>query len=602
MNTQTVSNSAPNLKPLASTPTALLAQQLSAVLKRLCKNSGDADLVEKSLQLVLEALEAGQISIDMKTVPAELKVTSSTDWQQKLIDAGVASFAGGFTPLIIDADNLYLARYHLYHSQLNNRLAQLASEFVLTQSDYAATNQAKIDTLNRLFPDTDISPNWQKVAAALALKKRLCVISGGPGTGKTTTVLRLLAALYEIEGTSTNKLRIRLAAPTGKAAARMQESIRNNLPKLDCSETIKQQLQLQASTLHRLLGYKPNSVNFRHHAGNPLALDVLVIDESSMIDSAMMAKCLDAIPVNARVILLGDKDQLAAVEPGSPFASICSQVGFSQKFADELATLSGQSLSEFISDKPQSLGDNLVFLHHSYRFDDSSGIGQLAKAINTGQYSNALELMVSEKYSDSSWLEYRASDYRSYTNKETDPLIHKVQQGFEPFMQSLKQQYIEPKKVFETFTQFCLLTATHKGYCGRVETNLLCQKALGFAVDKAWYHGRPIMVSNNDYQTGLYNGDVGICLDIEGNGQLRVYFPFSDGFKDFTPSRIPNHETAFAMTVHKSQGSEFNQVLFLLPDKPSAVFNKALIYTAITRAKEQIELWGKSNVLLACER
>ncbi|MEY8239153.1 MAG: exodeoxyribonuclease V subunit alpha [Cycloclasticus sp.] len=602
MNTQTVSNSAPNLKPLASTPTALLAQQLSAVLKRLCKNTGNADLVEKSLQLVLEALEAGQISIDMKTVPAELKVASSTDWQQQLIDAGVASNAGGFTPLIIDGDQLYLARYHLYHSQLNNRLAQLATETASMQSENAEADQAMMKTLTRLFPDTEISPNWQKVAAALALKKRLCVISGGPGTGKTTTVLRLLAALYEIEGTSTHKLRIRLAAPTGKAAARMQESIRNNLPKLDCSENIKQQLQLEASTLHRLLGYRPNSVNFRHHAGNPLALDVLVIDESSMIDSAMMAKCLDALPVNARVILLGDKDQLAAVEPGSPFASICSQIGFSQKFAGELAALSGQSLSDSVSEQPQSLGDNLVFLHHSYRFDDSSGIGQLAKAINAGQYSNALELMVSDKYSDSSWIEYKATDYRGYTNKVTDPLIHKVQQGFAPFMQALKQEVVEPEKVFEAFTRFCMLTATHKGYCGRIESNLLCQKALGFTTEAIWYHGRPVMVSNNDYQTGLYNGDVGICLDIEGNGQLRVYFPFSDGFKDFSPSRIPNHDTAFAITVHKSQGSEFNQVLFLLPDKPSAVFNKALIYTAITRAKEQVELWGKQNVLLACER
>ena len=594
MNTQTI-----------IAPTAQLAQQLSATLKRLCKKTEDIDLVERSLQLVLEALEVGQISLDMTVVPVGINVASCAEWQQQLIETGVASNAGGFTPLIIDADQLYLARYHLYHSQVNNRLIQLASESVPAPTsktgDASAYDTKMLDTLNRLFPDSNISPNWQKVAAALALKKRLCVISGGPGTGKTTTVLRLLAALYEAENDSSKKLRIRLAAPTGKAAARMQESIRNNLHTLDCSDSLKQQLQLQACTLHRLLGYKPNSVNFRHHAANPLALDVLVIDESSMIDSAMMAKCLDALPANARVILLGDKDQLAAVEPGSPFASICNQFGFSQNFASELAALSGQPLKGFVEPKPQALGDNLVFLHHSYRFDETSGIGQLAKAINAGQYSRSLEIMTSDKYPAADWLDYKASEYRSYASKSIDPLINKVKQGFAAFMYTLKQKVIEPEKIFEAFTQFCILTSTHKGYCGRIETNLLCQKALGFTTEKYWYHGRPIMVSNNDYQTGLYNGDVGICLDIESNGQLRVYFPFSDGFKDFTPSRIPNHETAFAMTVHKSQGSEFEQVLFVLPDSPNAVFNKALIYTAITRAKEKVELWGQKNVLLACE-
>lgn len=592
MNTQTV-----------IAPSEQLAQQLSATFKRLCNNAGDTDLVEKTLQLILEALEVGQISLNMTVVPVGIDA-SCADWQQQLIDAGVASNAGGFTPLIIDADHLYFARYHLYHSQVNKRLIQLASEFVplpaSTTGDVEAYERQMSESLNRLFPDSDISPNWPKVAAALALKKRLCVISGGPGTGKTTTVLRLLAALYEAENDSSKKLRIRLAAPTGKAAARMQESIRNNLETLDCSDGLKQQLKLEASTLHRLLGYKPKSVNFRHHADNPLALDVLVIDESSMIDSAMMAKCLDALPDNARVILLGDKDQLAAVEPGSPFASICSQFGFGQTFADELEKLSGQALNSYVEQQPQALGDNLVFLHHSYRFDETSGVGQLAKAINAGQYLKSLEIMDSDQYVDASWLEYKASDYRGYASKSTDPLIYKVQEGFDDYLKALKQETTELKVIFEAFTRFCVVTATHKGYCGRIETNLLCQKALGFTTDKTWYHGRPVMVSNNDYQTRLYNGDVGICLDITGTGELRVYFPSSDGFKDFMPSRVPIHETAFAMTVHKSQGSEFEQVLFLLPDSANAVFNKALMYTAITRAKQQVELWGQKEVLLAC--
>jgi len=586
------SNTLASRKSLAVSPSALFAQQLSGVCNRLCGNTNEIELVEKTIQLVLEALEAGQVSLNMQDAVLSSGAETVEVWQQKLIEAGVAAEPEGFAPLIVDNGHLYLARYHLYHSKLNQRLNQLATEAAVTVNE-----KQTIETLNRLFSETDISPNWQKVAAALALTKRLCVISGGPGTGKTTTVLRLLAALC----TTNKKLRIRLAAPTGKAAARMQESIRNNLADLDCDESIKQQLQLQASTLHRLLGYKPNSVNFRHHERNPLAVDVLVIDESSMIDSAMMSKCLDALPANARVILLGDKDQLAAVDPGSPFASICKQFGFSQAFADNLSHLSGQSLAGFTSDQPQALADNLVFLHHSYRFDDKSGIGQLAKAINAGENDKAVALMACTDYLDIEWVDYKAQEYRRYSSKELDPLISKVKLGFKPFLHALHQKKVEPEKVFEAFNQFCLLTAMHKGFCGRIETNNLCQKALGFTEDKIWYHGRPVMVSNNDYQTGLYNGDVGICLDLESNGQLRVYFPTSEGFKDFTPSRIPVHETAFAITVHKSQGSEFTEVLFLLPDTANSVFNKALVYTAITRAKKQVELWGQHEVLLACE-
>ncbi|MBR7890136.1 exodeoxyribonuclease V subunit alpha [Marinomonas sp. A79] len=582
-------------------PSAQLAEQLTATLKRLCKNPNALDLVEKSLKFVFEALEAGKISLDMRLIPRGMTVVDYHDWQKQLIDAGVASYAGGFTPLIIDSDQLFLARYHLYHSQVHTRLSQLASELVSSSLADTTNSQEMVGVLNRLFPATDITPDWQKVAAALALKKRLCIISGGPGTGKTTTVLRVIAALYASENRVHNRLRIRLAAPTGKAAARMQESIRNNIKDLHCDDELKQQLQLEACTLHRLLGFKLGSVNFKHHAGNPLALDVLVIDESSMIDSAMMAKCLEALPVNARLILLGDKDQLAAVEPGSPFASMCSQFGFSKAFASELADLSGQSLTNFVSLAPQPLGDNLIFLHHSYRFDESSGIGQLAKTINAGQFSESLAVMNNDDYPDIAWSDYKASEYRSYSSKELDPLIDTVQQGFSDYLHILKAKNADLVKIFEAFTQFCILTATHKGHCGRIEINLLCQKALGFDLENHWYHGRPVMVSSNDYQTGLYNGDVGICLDIENNGELRVYFPISEGFKDFTPSRIPNHETAFSMTVHKSQGSEFKQVLFILPDSPNAVFTKALIYTAITRAKHSVELWGQEEVLLACE-
>lgn len=599
-----------NHSSAAALPTSILAQQLSNMLERLCPNVNDLPLIEKTLQLLLEALGGGKVSLEMEKTLSQINLDSVDAWQQALLDAEVAILANQsdatFAPMIIDKGLLYLARYYAYHSQLNNRLALLSKEPAeeLNQS-------AVIEILNRLFPENNISPNWQKIAAALALRKRLCVISGGPGTGKTTTVLRLLAALYEaginkakdsVTDKSTDfKLRIRLAAPTGKAAARMQESISHNLNELNCDESIKQKLECKASTLHRLLGYKANSVNFRHNKNNPLPLDVLVIDESSMIGSSMMAKCLDALPNNARLILLGDKDQLAAVDPGSPFESMCQNFGFSEIFADELAAISGENISEFVSSKPHALADNLVFLHHSYRFDDKSGIGQLAKAINTGEYENAQKLMQTKTYPDIAWIDYKASDYRAYNSKLSDPLIDRVQLGFKSFKKSLKNENSDLEQIFLAFRQFCLLTTTHKGYCGRIEINKLCQRALSFPDDVYWYHGRPVMVSSNNYQLGLFNGDVGICLDLNSNGNMRVYFPTSEGFKDFAPSRIPVHETAFSITVHKSQGSEFNEVLFLLPDSVSSVLNKSLVYTAITRAKEKVELWGREDVFLTID-
>jgi len=578
-------------------PTMLLfASQLSASLTRITASDNDIKaepkMVENTLRLLLDALQQGEVKLDMSGVVTLSGFENIIDWKHALLDAGVAAAPGGYAPLIIDADALYLARYYHYHDLLHTKLASLAKQTI------EVDDQDKVlEMLNNLFPTSKVSPDWQKVAAALALKKRLCVISGGPGTGKTTTVLRVLAALCS----QNDKLRISLAAPTGKAAARMQESIRNNIEQLDCAVNIKEQLEVKASTLHRLLGYRYHSVQFKHNALNPLSLDVLVIDESSMIDTAMMAKCLDALPAHGQVILLGDKDQLAPVEAGSPFTDICAQAGFSQQMASELSKLTGVDLEEFCSDSPRTLADNLVFLAHSYRFDIDSGIGQLATSVNRGDLVTALSLM-QQKKSDICWQEYDASVYKGYEKiKEVDPLITKIKTGFADYLTSLHTSK-NTQEIFNSFTQFCILTATHNGHCGRVEINRLCQKTLGFPDDNHWYHGRPVMVTKNDYQTELYNGDVGICLNIaehDATPSYRVFFPTSAGFKDYIPSRVPVHEVAFAMTVHKAQGSEFNEVLFLMPDKTVRVLTKALVYTAITRAKEKVELWGQSDVFLS---
>jgi len=575
-----------------------LAKQMAVAFAQMAKVQGGDDkvLIQTSLALVLGALENGKISVEMSREYPSVGLATAEDWKARLLAANVATDSKGFAPLIIHDDRLFLARYFLYERQLQSQLSRMSSE-----TPPQDNQEQVLATLNRLFPASDQSPNWQKVAAALALDKRLCIISGGPGTGKTTTVLRLLAALC----TNNADLRIKLAAPTGKAAARMQESIRLQMQDLDCDDAIKQQLDVPASTLHRLLGYVHQSVKFRHQADNPLALDVLVIDEASMIDTALMAKCLEALPAHARLILLGDKDQLAAVDPGSPFADMCREQGFSQAFADRLHTLSEETVTASVVAIPKPLGNNVVVLQHSYRFGVDSGIGKLATAVNQGKQDNAWALLEGGQFADIAWQDYQPSDYRKARGQShgqaQDPLQLRIQAGFKNYMAAL-QQKTSIKDIFTQFSQFCVLAAVHKGFSGRIDTNALCEEALFGHKQKAhWFHGRPIIVSKNNYQTNLYNGDVGLCLDMQGDGNLRVYFPTTDGFKDFTPSRVPEHETAFAITVHKSQGSEFENVLLLLPDVKSKILTKSLVYTAITRAKSHVEIWGKKAVFLGVE-
>lgn len=578
-------------------------EQLSQTLARATKQTDDT-AIKQAVTLLLDALASGKIfaRVDNEQLP------------KTLLEQGVACKPGGFAPMIVDHNKLYLARYYHYSHLLDTHLTQIAQR---SAPDFSPTKMKTV--LDKLFPLDPVlqksgSKNWQKVAASLALHKSLSVISGGPGTGKTTTVLKLLAALYEAKETGERELQVCLAAPTGKAAARMQESIRNNIAQLTCSDAIKDKLQsLTASTIHRLLGYKHHSVNFRHNAENPLALDVLVVDESSMIDATMMAQLFDAMPAHARIILLGDKDQLPPVEPGSPFADICDQFGFSEDFSKALQQLSGESLAD-VKPSGKALADNLVFLQHSFRFDAHSGIGNLARAINHQDIDAARALLHDDTFADIHWKDYIASEYRRYDSQDVDPLVHKIQTGFSAYKKALKNSN-SFSEINHAFQQFCVLTAIRDGHSGLDATNKIAALALNFPVidegaftstDNAkatWYHGRPIMVSKNDYQTKLYNGDVGLCLDLEKNGELYVYFPStqSPGYRAINPSRMPEHETAFAMTVHKSQGSEFDDVLFLLPEKLSPIMTKQLVYTAITRAKNSVALWGKELKLYQAE-
>ncbi|MEB7502334.1 exodeoxyribonuclease V subunit alpha [Leclercia pneumoniae] len=507
------------------------------------------------------------------------------DWRGALMDSPAVSDGAKPTPLILVDDRLYLNRMWRYE--------QAVARFFTEANQPLTHNEAEMQkTLNDLF-SVEGDVNWQKVAAAVALTRRISVISGGPGTGKTTTVARLLAALIQMAGKT--KCRIRLAAPTGKAAARLTESLGGAVQKLPLTEAQRKLFPSEASTLHRLLGAQPGSQNLRYHVGNPLHLDVLVVDEASMIDLTMMSRLIDALPAHARVIFLGDRDQLASVEAGAVLGDICTwaSAGFTAQRAQELAGLTGYALEGNASQVAGALRDSLCLLQKSYRFGSDSGIGQLAAAVNRGD-RQALSTVFDGRFSD---IEKKALQ----SGEEYLSMLDDALDGYQRFLQAVQQQ-ASPEAVIAAFGEFQLLCALREGPFGvaglneKLEQVLAQKRKITRQPLSRWYEGRPVMISRNDSALGLFNGDIGIALD-RGQG-LRVWFQMPDGrVKSVQPSRLPENETAWAMTVHKSQGSEFDHAALILPVQMSPVVTRELVYTAITRARRRLSLYADESVL-----
>lgn len=566
---------------LADLPLGPLERALVASLQRLDPQA--SPVVLASAALLCMALDKGDVCLPLARTAGQrpwpehaFNLPKLADWQAQLQASPLVGGEGAFTPLILEHGRLYLARYQAYERQLAEQLLQRAAD--LPDVDEAQLSES----LTRLFAFNQQQPDWQRLAAAQAVRRKLAVISGGPGTGKTTTVVRLLAALLEQPGCEHPggaPLAIGLAAPTGKAAARMAEAIRNAKAELPVSEAIKAALPDEARTLHRLLGSRGDSPQVRHHAANPLALDVLVVDEASMVDLALMAKLLDALPPTARLILLGDKDQLCAVEAGAVFAELCEGRGFDAQAAGELQRITGQQVP--ISQPTSQLGDAVVLLTHSHRFAGDSGIGELARRINGGDVSGTLNLL-KEGRSDLTWI----------ATPTPNELLERLDQGYAPYISAAKSA--DPAAAFAAFNAFRALCAQREGAWGVAGINEALEARIKrrsqVSARERWYVGRPIMVRQNDYALGLFNGDIGLCLHTEYG--LRVFFEGEDGYRPFAPARLPSHDSAFAMTVHKSQGSEFSEVLLVLPEQPSPLLTRSLFYTGITRAKHKVEIWG----------
>ncbi|WP_165418528.1 exodeoxyribonuclease V subunit alpha [Dyella amyloliquefaciens] len=538
------------------------------------------------------------------------------------------SVAHAGSPLVLDGTRVYLRRYW-DHEQ---RVAQAITQRLVS----APTLPAQLpEQLARLFPHASPdAPDWQRVACALAVRGAFTVITGGPGTGKTTTVVRLLGLLQTLHrGEQPRPLRIRLAAPTGKAAARLQASISTQIAQLDVDDEVRATIPSRVDTLHRLLGARSDTRRFRHDRANPLHVDVLVIDEASMIDLEMMSAVLDALPDDARLVLLGDKDQLSSVEAGAVLGDLCRRADaahYSEGTANWLRATSGDRVDAWVRDDALPLDQHVAMLRHSHRFGANSGIGQLAQRINEGDAARVRRLL-SEPHGDIAWIDATANTARlaelvldggrphfATRDDGAEP------QGYRHYLQWLREHRPHAQAdgptheawargVLQAFGNFQLLCALRQGPFGAEGLNrqitAILQQANLIESGQEWYEGRPVLVTRNDYSLGLMNGDIGIALrvpDEQGRLHLRVAFEVAGEAGDdatrirfVLPSRLGERETVYAMTVHKSQGSEFDHAALVLPDAASAVLTRELLYTGVTRARRWFSLMGSGERVTA---
>ncbi len=532
------------------------------------------------------------------------------------------------TPLVLNGSNLYLRRFW-EHERYIERSIQAR---ILDRREHDPRRLRSL--LDALFPKGQQPPDgqdWQKLACALAARQRFAVITGGPGTGKTTTVVKLLALLQALAFEQAEPLRLALAAPTGKAAARLNASIAGQIADLDLSrlpdaEALRAAIPAHVQTLHRLLGASGGE-RFRYHAERPLPLDAVVVDEASMIDEALMAALLAALPGHASLVLIGDKDQLASVEAGAVLSSLCGRAErghYTPATRTWLAEVSGETLDDaYVDPRGSQLDQAVVMLRYSHRFAADSGIGRLARAVNAGDSAAALALLEDTTLEDVHLLPLEPGD--------DSRLLHLARNGFGAapgilgFLDVLEDRRppaaadaaandLWAAEVLTAHARFQLLCAVHQGALGRVALNARIEAELarhghiesGSGTRHAWYEGRPVIVTANDYDLDLRNGDVGITLRIDdptsGEPALRVAFPQGDvsqGIRWVLPSRLSHCETVYAMTVHKAQGSEFEHVALVLPPQPSPVVTRELFYTALTRARRQVTVLTADPELIA---
>lgn len=624
-----------------------------ALAKFVQQQSGANELVTLAAALLSHQVGRGHVCMDMKALlekpeqilglPPEhyqgleskeeeplmpsllLDAVDLDSWRQQLMQSSAVLHENA--PLVLEGSYLYLRRYWQHESFIINDLTRRMA----SAENYDSAQLLPL--LNQLFLPVEETVkveqnatsrvNWQKLACANTLRSRFSVITGGPGTGKTYTVVRLLALLHKLDSAKTP--RILLAAPTGKAAARLKTSILNALDELKDTEKNPQlsdwhgvfdQISAESSTLHRMLGSqsRQHAGAFRYNKDNPLPADVLVVDEASMVDIEMMSAVLQALPAHARLVLLGDKDQLASVEAGAVLGQLCAGAdngGYDKETFSYLQRVSGDvKLPDYLAAKDAIVSrlQHVVMLRVSRRFDDQSGIGKLAFAVNSGDSSEVKAIIAAAGQSP-----YQDIQVLKAENSEAVSLKKLCQDGFASYLKLLNAQPDESAReaeidqwardVLSEYAQFQLLTPVREGEWGVNRLNELVKSWLprSGSSNEQWYAGRPVMITANDYSLNLRNGDIGILLHRQHDDIKRVVFIDGDNkVRWVLPSRLTHVETAYAMTVHKSQGSEFTHTVMVMPDRDNPTLSKELLYTGITRAKKRLTLvLPKSSLLFS---
>ena len=506
-----------------------VAQRLTALAKE------SDETVALAVALAVRALRNGSVCVDMRSVEQQVGVDGLPwpDVDAWLAAIGASPLAGAPPALRRYGDLLYLDRYWLEEQQVCDDVHTMI----------AVKPQTVTPDIDRLFP---AGYDEQRAAAKVALSQGLTVLTGGPGTGKTTTVARLLALLAG--GT---RLRIALAAPTGKAAARLQEAVQLEVANLEAADRAALS-GMHATTLHRLLGSRPDtSARFRHNRANRLPHDVIVVDETSMVSLTMMARLLEAVRPDARLILVGDPDQLASVEAGAVLADLVDGLDSSK----------------------------LAALRTPHRFGES--IGALATAIRDGDADAAVDVLRA------------GGDHIEWVDTD-EPSAH-LRSLVVPQARRLREAAMlgNAEVALQTLDEHRLLCAHRRGPYGVRFWNRQVERWLsedtGEPIWSDWYAGRPVLVTANDYGLGLYNGDTGVTV-VRDNA-LRAVIAGAER-KEFATSRLSEVDTLHAMTIHKSQGSQADEVTVLLPPQDSRLLMRELFYTAVTRAKKRVRIIG----------
>jgi len=550
-----------------------LARHMQSWSLRLGAGAAAAEAAAAAARALVLAEAAGQVCLPADQVPPRALLMASHC-------VGTPG-RPGTCPMVLDhKGRLYLHRHWALEGRLAERLRAALRAAPLPVPAAAAA------TLARLFPAAGETGGLdaQRLAVALALCRRLVLISGGPGTGKTHVAALLIEALLDAQP----DLRLALAAPTGKAAARLGEVMRARQeasPTRSTSTRPGPAWPKRAHTLHRLLGAGPRG--FEHDASRPLPLDLLVVDEASMLDPALAVALLEALPSTARLVLLGDRDQLSAVEAGAVFAELCAPPAFTPDTAAVLAPLCDIAASALpAAGDDDTLADASVWLERSRRFGDGSAIARAAAAVRQGQPLALLEAVDGEALR---WL--------AEPGPEPAAIWQAIEQGYAPYLQQLQRDPADAAAAWSAFARFRVLCAVREGARGTLAVNQRMSGALARAGHGAL--GQPLMVLRNDPALELFNGDTGLLLPAPG-GRLDVVFPGADGaLRRLPPERLPAHELAWACTVHKAQGSEFDRVLLLLPATPVRVSGRELLYTGLTRARVQVLLCAPQAVLEA---